>query len=231
MNTPLEHSMMHSVLFPPRSATAGSKVQENLLLQRVIKYQLDDSVELMNSPIVIFDFETSGLDKNEDEIIEIGAIKLIKGKIVDQFSTLVKPSKPISEVISKLCGITNEMLDDAPDVADVWLEFLGFFDGNVLFAHNAEFDMSFLWATSTKLGYQMQWPAVCTLKMARQILPDLPSKSLDALATHYNIQFESRHRSIGDAKVTAEVLWELLEEPGVDLKLWKDFESFQTIKR
>ncbi|RYZ52711.1 MAG: 3'-5' exonuclease [Proteobacteria bacterium] len=223
----LRNSMFQEILFPGDEDEFGSQGQ--LFLQKVLRYHLAPDSLVMNSPVVIFDFETTGLDSIRDRIIEVGAIKYVNGKRVGDFSFLVKPEIPLPEIITKITGITPEMLEGQPAIEAVLPDFLQFIDKTVLVAHNAEFDMAFLRSACSRLGYQIEYPCFCTLKMARQLLPDLESKNLDTLAKHYELTFAARHRSVGDCEVTGAVLNNLLKKEGLHLQQWKDFESVQVV--
>jgi len=221
----LEHSMFYDVFFG-QAEHEDHNQQADLQLQKVLRFSPSLKTSIKSSRLVVFDFETTGLDSEIDQIIEIGALLVEGGKPVQEFSTLVKPTVELEDTITKITGITKSMLADKPAIEDVLPEFLRFFDGSILVAHNAEFDMGFLRKASALQGYQIDWPCFCTLKLARQLLPDLESKNLDTLAEHYNLSFEARHRSIGDCKVTSSVLHALLREEGEHLKSWQDFEPF-----
>ena len=126
----------------------------------------------------------------------------------------------------RITGITSEMLKGQPKIEPVLRQFLAFIEGSVLVAHNAAFDMGFLRTACAQIGVDLEWPSFCTLKMARDILADLERKNLDTLAEHYDLQFEARHRSVGDVKVTVGVLREMLAEEGNHLKLWSDISPY-----
>ena len=109
-------------------------------------------------------------------------------------------------------------------MCDVIDKFLQFIKGSVLIAHNAEFDASFLRAACDKHQWDFHSPIYCTLKMARELLPNLERRTLDALAEHYGLSFSSRHRSIGDAEVTAQVFANMLNLNSItlhDLETWR----------
>lgn len=222
----LQNSMFYDILFPSdEDESYGSQGQ--LFLQKVLRFYPRPETELRSSSVVIFDFETTGLDSLRDRIIEVGAIKYQNGRKVAEFSTLVQPDVPLTEAASRITGITADMLEGQPSIEAIMPDFLQFLDKSILIAHNAEFDMSFLKAACQRLGYQIEWPCFCTLKLSRQLLPDLESKNLDTLAKHFGFTFVARHRSIGDCEVTGGVLHALLDKEGAHLKQWKDFESFQ----
>ncbi|MEN9809092.1 MAG: hypothetical protein RLZZ488_659 [Pseudomonadota bacterium] len=166
---------------------------------------------LADLPVVIFDFETTGLDVKSARIIEIGAIKYRNAKEIARFSTLVNPNQKLPPETFGLTGINDEMLVDAPLLQDVFYNFHEFMRGCVGIAHNAEFDCNIMLHESARLGMSCHYHVLCTLKMARALVQS-ERKNLDALAAHYNLTFESRHRSIGDILVTAEVLWNMLRE-------------------
>lgn len=221
----LQHSMFSEVFFP-NDDEDGSSHRSDLRLQKVLRYRAPRHQPIRDCRLVIFDFETTGLDPFKDRIIEIGGLAVEGGVAVGEFSSLVNPEIPLPPTISKITGITEEMLQDQPTIQEQLPPFLKFIEGSILVAHNAEFDMAFLRNTCEHLGYQIQWPSFCTLKMARTFLPHLESKNLDTLAQHYNLSFEARHRSIGDCKVTSSVLQSLLAAEGSSLNYWQDFEPY-----
>ena len=178
-------------------------------------------------PLVVFDFETTGLDVRSDRIIEIGAIKYVNQKEVDRLSLFINPGRALSADIQRITGITPDMLADAPSSAVVLPRFHAFLRGCMGVAHNAEFDCGMLNFESLRLGISCDYFVVCTLKMARQLL-NIERRNLDALAAHFGLTFESRHRSIGDIQVTAQVLWRLLGE-NPQLRYVKDFSSFREV--
>lgn len=166
---------------------------------------------LANLPIVVFDFETTGIDPQKERIIEIGAVRFENRKEVARFSQLINPGKPLSQEIVDITGITDDMLTSAPSSSQVIPALHDFMRGAVGVAHNAEFDANFLSHESSRLGIQCNYHIICTLKLSRALLK-LQRYKLDFLAQHYGLTFESRHRSIGDILVTAEVLWRMLDE-------------------
>lgn len=222
----LQHSMFHKVFFPAEEDDAAA---QDLFLQKVLRYLAPKDRPIKDCKLVVFDFETTGLDTAKDRIIEIGALKVEAGKPTGEYSTLIQPDIPLPETVEKITGITADMLEGQPTIEEKWDEFLEFIDGSILVAHNAEFDMGFLRNVSQRLGYQVQWPCFCTLKLARQLLPDLESKNLDTIAKHYDLTFEARHRSIGDCKVTSAVLQSFLTNEGRELVYWDDFEPYSVV--
>jgi DNA polymerase-3 subunit alpha (Gram-positive type) len=166
---------------------------------------------LSNLPIVVFDFETTGIDARKERIIEVGAVRFENRKEVGRFSQLINPGVKLSQEITDITGINDDMLTNAPSAAQVIPALHDFMRGAVGVAHNAEFDANFLSYESSRLGIQCNYHILCTLKLSRALLK-LQRYKLDFLAQHYGLTFESRHRSIGDILVTAEVLWRMLDE-------------------
>lgn len=221
--------MFQEVLFSDGTESGGESGQ-NLTLEKIVRYVPSLDVSLATAPLVIFDFETTGLDSENDHIIEIGGLKTIGGQIVEEFSHLLSSPVAISEVITNITGITPDMLVGQPSIQEVLPEFLKFIEGSILVAHNAEFDMAFLRTACSREGIQINWPAFCTLKLARRVHPELESKNLDTLAEFYGLSFEARHRSIGDCKVTSAVLQSMLNQDGVHLPDWQSVQAFAIIK-
>jgi len=231
MSELLAYSLFQDIFFPDINNDDDQGKAEDFLLQQLIRFSLDVGSGIGSFPIVVFDFETTGLDSRADEIIEVGAIKLVDFKPVAQMSSLIKPAQVLPDLVTKISGITADMLEGQPSMAEVMPKFLEFISGSMLVAHNADFDMAFLSAACAKMGYLLSWPCVCTLKMARSFLPQLESKNLDTLAKYYDLEFESRHRSIGDVKVTSAVLQNLLTNEGKELlRTWGDLQPFAVVK-
>lgn len=229
----LRHSMFHAVIFPgeqifgnDRGAGQGN-ADEALMLRRLLRFVPAPNARIEEVPVVVFDFETTGLDGQQDRIIEIGAEKLIGFEVVDTFSTLISTNVELSPYIQKLTGITPDMLVGQPEIEKVLPDFLKFIDGSLMVAHNAEFDFMMLKAAALRLGYDVDLPCFCTLKMARLLLPTIENRKLDTLAQHYGLTFGSRHRSSGDVRVTSEVLRNLITVDGDDIECWKDLQPFQ----
>lgn len=221
--------MFQDVLFPQDTGNANSSDGQNLQLRRLKRYLPLPDHHVWSGTVVVFDFETTGLDPETDRIIEIGAIKLVNMQPVEEFSILCSTDIELTEDIIRLTGITPEMLQGMPRAEDILPKFMDFIDGSIIAAHNAEFDLSMLRASLSRLGIDLEWPCFCTLKMARELLPDLERKNLDTLAEHYNLKFEARHRSIGDVKVTCGVLNGMLGKEGKHLRQWTHMQNFMVI--
>jgi len=224
MTEELEHSLFQNVLFPVLANTQSGT--SDLCLRKTIRFAPDPNLKITDATLVVFDFETTGLDSVRDRLIEVGAQKIKNNKVIDEISTLIHTDLEIPEVVQKLTGITADMLEGKPSCLEVIPKFLEFIRGSLLVAHNADFDMGFLRAECSRQGIDLDWPAFCTLKLARELLPDLERKNLDTLAEHYELTFESRHRSIGDVKVTTSVLNEMMANEGSYIKSWRDMKPF-----
>ena len=158
---------------------------------------------------VVFDLETTGLEPTKDEIIEIGACKILQGKIVETFSTFVKPAKSIPKEITNLTGIDNGMVENAPTINYVLPDFYKFCFGSTMVGHNVSFDISFIYNIAKKLSYNFDNPLMDTLEMARAKLPGLKNYKLATVVDKLNIVLENAHRAINDATATAKVFIKL----------------------
>lgn len=159
---------------------------------------------------IVIDLETTGLDPSVDEIIEIGAIKYQNQRKIDVFSTLIQPSHPISDSVSSLTGITNDMLVSSPSIAEVLTELRGFLDGYALVGHNIHFDINFLYDSYTNyLHVPLPNDFVDTLRIARIVLPNLEHHRLSDLAEYYQIDCVGAHRACTDCTITNQIYCEL----------------------
>ena len=161
---------------------------------------------------VVVDVEATGAKMPPNRIIELGAYRIKKGRIVDEFVTLVNPELPIPRFVMTLTGISTEMVRTAPFFADVaprWLEFVG---DAVLVAHNAPFDTNFLNHEISRVypGHRMVNSHLCTVTLSRRMVPGLANYRLDTIADHFSIPIADRHRAGSDALATAEIFIRLL---------------------
>ena len=192
-------------------------------------YLVDDLKNIVVNPkgqslmdsFVVFDIETTGFSSVTNHIIEIGAVKVENGKIVDRFSTYVNPQEPIPYRITKLTTITDADVMDAPTIDQVLPEFFAFCEGCVLVAHNASFDTGFIKENARKLELPYAYTHVDTLAMARVLLPQLAKFTLDHVAKTVGVSLENHHRAVDDAEATAEIFEKfipmLLEKGAHDL--------------
>jgi len=157
--------------------------------------------------LTIVDIETTGLSRYKHKITEIAAVKVRNGEIVKEFSTLVNPECHIPSFITRLTGITDELVADAPKVKDALQSFLEFAEDDHLVAHNAAFDHGFLsHFAKEQLGVELSTNKICTRKLATRLLPHLPGKKLSDLCTHFNIVNEQAHRALADVHATHHAL-------------------------
>lgn len=176
----------------------GIKAAEKL--ERTIESSADTNA------FVAFDLETTGFIPQRDEITEISAVKVVNGKVVDKFSSLVKPNRKISEKITAITGITNEMVADAPRINSVLLEFLKFIEGYDLVGHNiARFDLKFLDKYLVRMGKSISCKIYDTLKLSKIYFKGMQSYKLTELAKILDIEHTNAHRALSDAEATAEL--------------------------
>ncbi len=159
---------------------------------------------------VVIDLETTGLKPSECEIIEIGAVKVIGNK-QETFQSLVKPTYPISRAITNLTHITNEMVKDAPSIDEVLPRFLDFLGDNIIVAHNASFDLSFLSAACEKQSMPFNNKYIDTLSWARRCYPQFRHHTLECLCDELDIDNSEEHRALSDALATQKLYDILLD--------------------
>jgi DNA polymerase III epsilon subunit family exonuclease len=185
---------------------------------------------LRDIAFIVVDVETTGMDPVGDRITEIAMMKVRDGVLQDEFSTLVNPLVTIPANITRITGIDNAMVHDAPtarEIAPYVAEFLG---TDVFVAHNVAFDWGFVRHTLRREGgIEILNPLLCTVKLSRRILPSLPSKSLDPVTRALNIRIPARHRASGDAYATALVLIKFLSfvQKAHDIETLDDLLAFQ----
>jgi DNA polymerase-3 subunit alpha (Gram-positive type) len=185
----------------------------------------------MLTDYTVVDIETTGLAKDYHKITEIAAIKVKNNQIKDKFEELVNPRTRIPSFITNLTGISNEMVENKPDIKVILPQFLEFLEDDVMIAHNATFDHGFL---SANAKYHLQKDflndKLCTRKLAFRLLNDLPSRKLACLCNHFHIENEKAHRAMSDVKATYQVFNnfnEMLEEKGITTK--QEILKFQTM--
>jgi DNA polymerase-3 subunit epsilon len=169
-------------------------------------------VPLEEARFVVVDLETTGGRPAPDSIIEIGAYRMEGRRIADSFQSLVRPRTRIPRFVARLTSITDDMVAEAPPIEEVLPAFREFLGDAVMVAHNAQFDRSFLDFEFRRLfGIGLTNPILCTVRMARQLMPSLKRRRLDMLAEHFGLSTEGRHRGLGDARMAAEILSIFLE--------------------
>ena len=186
---------------------------------------------LRDEEFVVVDVETTGGSPYRGHrVTEVAAVRVSGGRIAETFCTLLNPERPIPAMITGLTGITQAMVADQPRFAQVAERVSAALRGSVFVAHNAAFDWRFVChEMSLATGMTLSGRQLCTVRLARKLLPNLPSRSLDGLALYFGVEIESRHRALDDALATARVLLrfiDMLEEQGVE-----DWEAMQRLLR
>jgi DNA polymerase-3 subunit epsilon len=163
--------------------------------------------------ITVLDFETSGMSPDYgDRAIEIGAVKLRGGETIDSFQSLMNPGIRINSFIENYTGITNQMVQRAPQASVVMREFARFIGNTPLVAHNASFDRRFLDAELDRIGQQRNQDFGCSMLTARRVFPDAPNHKLETLVRYRNLLSDGTfHRALADAEMTAR-LWVAMTE-------------------
>lgn len=166
----------------------------------------------INGRYIIFDLETTGLSAATERIIEIGAVKVENGEILESFDLFVDPEKTITPEITRLTSITNEMVAGAPKETEALEQFFRFCDGcDILVAHNADFDMGFLRAAIRRCGREEDPVQIDTLVMARAMYPELKKHKLDTIAERLGVTQKHHHRADDDARVLAEIFLKMVQ--------------------
>ncbi len=170
-----------------------------------------DKGQNLDETYVVFDIETTGFSPIHNRIIEIGAVKVRDGQILDRYSTFVNPEVPIPFEIEKLTSINDAMVMEAPKIEEVLPEFLAFCEGTVMVAHNASFDMSFIRENAARQGFSTDYTYVDTMVISRVLLPNQNKHTLDALCKVFHISLENHHRAVDDAEATAHIFLKFME--------------------
>ena len=171
-------------------------------------------MKIHSAEIVVFDVETTGLfPQDGDRIVEIAAMKVKGGKVVDQFYSLVNPKRPIPPEATNINQITEDMVADAPTADAVLPRLIDFISGGCVAGHNARFDMGFLCYELSLFGRRLKddTPVVDTLKMAKGLLPYLSSYKLSYLARSLGVTVTQTHRAMADVELTVAVLLRMME--------------------
>lgn len=161
---------------------------------------------------VVFDVETTGLSALTCKLAEIGAVRVCNGKVLEVFNTFVNPEMPISEKITELTGITDEMVADAPKTGEAVRMFLDFIGDRTLVAHNATFDMSFIRKAAEDNGFPFDNAYIDTLSMSRFVNPDLKNHKLDTVAEHFGLGDFNHHRASDDAEMCSRIFYCMIDK-------------------
>ncbi|MCL2168805.1 MAG: PolC-type DNA polymerase III [Defluviitaleaceae bacterium] len=165
----------------------------------------------LSDEFVVFDLETTGLNRESCRIIEIGAVRMKNGEIGERYHSFVDPLQELPEKITEITSITEDMLVGQRTIDEVLPEFLEFIGDAVLVAHNADFDMSFLEYAGARLGFIVDNPFLCTLQLSRALFPTLHRHGLAAMAKHHGVNIENHHRACDDAFALAEIFAQQIE--------------------
>ncbi len=203
----------------PDANHAVSPEDDFKILYGVEAYLVDDLKNIIENPkgqslddiYVVFDLETTGFSPANNKIIEIGAVKVAGGKIIDRFSTFVNPEVPIPFKIEELTSIRDDMVLNAPKIEEILPEFVKFCEGAIMVAHNAGFDMSFISRNCEKQGIPCEYTVIDTVALARVLMPQLNRFKLDTVAKALKISLENHHRAVDDAACTAEIFLKFME--------------------
>ena len=189
------------------------------IIYGVEAYLVDDTRQIVinsmgqnfNDTFVVFDLETTGFSAEVDRIIEIGAVKIKNGEIVDNFSKFVNPKIPIPFRIEKLTGINDSMVMEAEPIEKILPEFLEFCGDAVMVAHNAGFDTSFIINNAERLGIKYDPTIMDTVLLAQFVIPNLHNYKLDTLCMHLAVSLENHHRAVDDAQATAYIYLKMVK--------------------
>lgn len=209
-----DYSVVHS--YPAAFKTAKKFSTDEEKMKAIFgceMYMIDDEAPMVTNPkdkkiddeeFVVFDIETTGLNSHTNEIIEIGAVKIKAGRIVDRYSQLINPGRPIPYHITEITSITDEQVANEPKINEVIGKFVDFIGDAVLVAHNAPFDMGFIKRDIKKyLNIDYQCSVIDTLQMARDLFPDLKKYGLGDLNKTLGLALEKHHRAVDDSQATA----------------------------
>lgn len=205
----------------PEAYNAGKKhnikvlygLEANLVDDGVPIVYEEQHRNLDETEFVVFDVETTGLSAVYDTIIELAAVKVRGGELKETFERFANPHHPLSSTTTELTGITDDMVKDAPEVAEVMRDFVEFIGDAVLVAHNASFDMGFFYEACKKANIKVNpYPVIDTLELARFLYPELRNHRLNTLAKKFDIELTQHHRAIYDTEATAHLLNQLLKD-------------------
>lgn len=163
----------------------------------------DQALEDVN--FIITDIETTGSIQGKDRIIDLAAQKIRAGEIVDSFEQLINPEQKISYTISRITGISNETVQNAPTIEEILQKYTQFFDNGIFVAHNSDFDYRFIRAEQDRLNIQpFKTPIdICTYRIAKKLLPNLKTCGISGLAKHFGYEMNGRHRALPDVEATS----------------------------
>lgn len=215
-----DHGVAQAFPDAMKAADKINKDEEKIkIIYGVEAYFMDDLVESVkgdadtgfDGTFICFDIETTGLSAARDKITEIGAVKVENGAITDTFSTFANPEMPIPQKITQLTGITDDMVKDAPSQSEAVGAFLEFAGDNVLVAHNAPFDTSFIAKACEDMGREYNYTSIDTVAISRAILTDIKNCKLDTVAKFLRLGDFNHHRATDDAEMLARIFINLCQ--------------------
>lgn len=215
-----DHGVAQAFPDAMKAADKINKDEEKIkIIYGVEAYFMDDLVESVkgdadtgfDGTFICFDIETTGLSAARDKITEIGAVKVENGVITDTFSTFANPEMPIPQKITQLTGITDDMVKDAPSQSESVGAFLEFAGDNVLVAHNAPFDTSFIAKACEDMGREYNYTSIDTVAISRAILTDIKNCKLDTVAKFLRLGDFNHHRATDDAEMLARIFINLCQ--------------------
>ncbi|HYK74545.1 MAG TPA: PolC-type DNA polymerase III, partial [Pseudoneobacillus sp.] len=213
-----DHAVVQSF---PEAYGAGKK-NDIKILYGVEANLIDDGVPiaynvahrlLATDTYVVFDVETTGLSAVYDKIIELAAVKIREGEIIDRFEAFANPHHKLSATTIDLTGITDDMVENAPEIEEVLQRFHDWTGDSIFVAHNASFDMGFLNVGYKRMGLEkVKNPVIDTLELARFLYPEFKNHRLNTLAKKFDVDLTQHHRAIYDAEATGYLLTKMLKD-------------------
>jgi DNA polymerase III subunit epsilon len=194
-----------------------------------LEYSAQAPVDITKLSYAVVDVETTGTRAyGGDRITEIAAVTVQNGEVTDVFETLVNPQRSIPPYVTRLTNITWDMVKDAPTFDVIAARVMDVLAGKVFVAHNATFDWRFVCAEVHRgSGHRLSGSQLCTVRLARKLLPQLSRRSLDHLARYYGVEIVARHRAGGDAVATAHCLVRMLNDAADrGLTTWRELQDF-----
>lgn len=200
---------MYNFKYGDKNKKEENNVQVSFdILGNIQKQEKNSGVNLNKfvDDYVLVDIETTGFSPVKDEIIEIGAIKVEKNKIINKYNELIKINENLSHFTTKLTGITDEMLQTGKEISEVLKDFIHFTGDSVIIGHNVTFDLGFLSYNCKKyLNFNLNNDYVDTMCIARKLVPNSINYKLGTLANFFNVSYEGAHRGLKDVEITYEV--------------------------
>ncbi|MEG2814008.1 MAG: PolC-type DNA polymerase III, partial [Oscillospiraceae bacterium] len=216
-----DHGVVQSF---PDAMNAVDKIRKNggefKIVYGVEDYFVDNYLDIvkgdadckLSGRIIVFDTETTGLDEKSERMTEIGAVCIENGEIISEFDTFVNPQKPISDLITKLTGITDDMVKDAPnekEALELFFDYCGNLDSTPLVAHNAPFDMKFVNSACRRCNINKKFTSLDTVVLSRKLLPNIKNHKLDTVAEHFKLGDFNHHRACDDARMLGMIYLEM----------------------